>query len=56
MNIPKFLQIWQGSEYTSGCNYVRILNILGFQVCQFSIYASVAQGSEYAQIWLNNAL
>ena len=32
------------------------MNIPGFRVCQVSAYASVAQGSEYARIWLNNAL
>ena len=32
------------------------LNIPGFRVLQVSAYASVAQGSEYALIWLNNAL
>ena len=36
-----------GSEYMSGYNYGRVLNILGFRVCQVSAYASVAQGSEY---------
>ena len=30
--------------------------IPGFRVCQVSAYASVAQGSEYVWIWLNNAL
>ena len=34
----------------------RVLNISGFRVCQVSAYASVAQGYEYALIWLNNAL
>ena len=46
----------QGSEYASGCIYEKALNILGFQVCQNSAYTSVAQGSEYAGIWMNNAL
>ena len=45
-----------GSEYMLGYNYGRVLNILGFPVCQVSAYARVAQGSEYAWIWLNNAL
>ena len=40
----------------------RVLNMsefwifLNFRVCQVSAYASIAQGSEYAWIWLNNAL
>ena len=33
-----------------------VLNISEFGVCQVSTYASVAQGSEYAWICLNNAL
>ena len=33
-----------------------LLNIPGFRVYQVSAYASVAQFSEYAGIWLNNAL
>ena len=37
-----------GSEYMLGYNYGRVLNILGFSVCQVSAYARVAQGSEYA--------
>ena len=40
----------------SRCNYGRVLNIPEFRVCQVSGYASVAQGSEYAVIWLNNSL
>ena len=47
LNISKFSWIWQGSEYASGCNYVRVLNIPGFRVCQVSAHASAAQGSEY---------
>ena len=47
LNICKFSWIWQGSEYASGCNYVRVLNIPGFRVCQVSAHASAAQGSEY---------
>ena len=43
-----FSQISQGSEYVSGCNYGKILNIPGFQVYQVSAYASVTQGFEYA--------
>ena len=42
-----------GSEYASGCNYGRVLNI---RVCQVSAYVNIAQGSEYVWIWLNNAL
>ena len=56
LNIHKFLWISHGSEYASGCNYGRVLNIPGFQVCQISAYATVAQGPEYASIRLNNAL
>ena len=41
-------QIWQNSEYASGCNYGRVLNIPGFRVYQVSAYARVAQGSECA--------
>ena len=40
--------MWQGSEYVSGCNHGRVLNILGIPVRQVSAYASVTQGSEYA--------
>ena len=40
----------------SECNYGRVLNIPEFRVCQVSAYANVAQGSEYAWIWLNDAL
>ena len=29
---------------------------VNFQVCQVSAYASIAQDSEYAWIWLNSAL
>ena len=56
LKIRKLSKIGQGSEYASGCIYERVLNILGFQVCQVSAYTSVAQGSEYAGIWMNNAL
>ena len=42
--------MWQGSENTLGCNYGRVLNIPGFQICQLSAYANVAQRSEYARI------
>ena len=31
-------------------------DIPGFQVCQVSAYAKVAQGFEYTWIWLNNVL
>ena len=40
------------SEY----NYGGVLNIPGFQVSQVFAYASVAQGPEYAWIWLNDDL
>ena len=40
----------------SGHNYGKVLNIPGFLVCHVSVYASVALGSEYAWIWLNDAL
>ena len=56
LNIPKFSLIWRGSDYLSGCNNGKVLNITGFRVCQVSAYASVAKGSEYAWIWLNNVL
>ena len=55
LNICKFSLIWQGSEYASGCNYGGVLNNPGLRVCQVSAYARVAQGSENALIWLNNA-
>ena len=48
--------MWQGSKYTSGCNYVRVLNSPRFWICQVSPYASVAQDYEYVWIWLNKAL
>ena len=57
LNNRKFSWIWQGSEYASGlqlwkgAEYSRIP-----QVYQVSAYASIAQGSEYAWIWLNDAL
>ena len=41
------MQLWKGSEY------FKIPGMPGFCVCQVS---SVAQDSEYAGIWLNNAL
>ena len=47
LNIPKFSLIWQDSEYAPGCNYGRVMNILGLHICQFSAYASIAQGSGY---------
>ena len=46
LNIHKFSLIWQGSEYALGCNYLRVLNIPGFRVCQVSAYANVPQGFE----------
>ena len=39
-----------------GYYYGMVLNIPGFWVCQVSAYASVAQGSEYVSIWLNDTL
>ena len=42
-------------KYGLGYNYGRILNILGFRICQVSAYACITQCSEYAWIWLNNA-
>ena len=48
--------MWRGSEYASKCNYRRILNIPGIQLCQVFAYVNVAQGSEYDWIWLNNAI
>ena len=39
-----------------GYNYGKVLNIPGFWVCQVCVYASVVQVSEYAWIWLNDAL
>ena len=56
LNTCKFSRKWQGSEYAWGCHYGTVLNIAGFQACQVSAYVSVAQGSENASIWLNNAL
>ena len=34
------------SEYASGCNYGRALNIPGFRIYQVSVYANVTQGFE----------
>ena len=61
LNVPEFWILESFHKYDRvlnmlGCNYRRFLNIPGFQVCQVSVYASIAQGSEYAWIWLNNAL
>ena len=56
LNIRKFAHTWQGSEYALGCNYRRVLNIPGFRLSQIFAYASVAEGSECAWIWLNNVL
>ena len=53
LKILKFSWIWQGSEYASGYNYGRVLNIPGFWVCQISAFANDAQGFEYAWIWLH---
>ena len=30
-----FSLIWQGSQYASGCNYERVLNIPGFRASRF---------------------
>ena len=49
-NIYIFSLIWQGSEYGSGCNCERVLNIPGFQVCLVFVYENVTQGSEYEWI------
>ena len=38
------MQLWQGSEYST------------IRECPVSAFASVTQGSEYAWIWMNNAL
>ena len=61
LNVPEFWILENFRKYDSvlnmlGCNYRRFLNIPGFQVCQVSTYVSIVQGSEYAWIWLNNAL
>ena len=40
----------------TGCNSGKVLNIPGFPVFQVSANSSIAKGSEYAGIWLNNAL
>ena len=50
-----FSEKWQDSEYASGCNYGRVLNIPGFRICQVSAYVSLTKSFEYAWIWLNNA-
>ena len=52
LNIRKFLLIWRGSEseYASGCNNGRILNIPGFHVSQVSAYVSVLNIPEYGWI------
>ena len=47
---------YDSSEYVSGWDFGRVLNIPGFRVYKISTYVSVSQGSEYAWIWLNNAL
>ena len=52
LNIRRFLLIWQGSEYASGCNYGRVLRIPGIWVCDVSACTSVAQGFEYVWIML----
>ena len=35
LNICKFSWIWQGSEYSSGCDYGRALDIPGFEYARF---------------------
>ena len=58
--------IWQGSEYTTVSKYVRVLNILGFSICQvsqenttsyrfltgywLSLRFCIYQGSKYARV------
>ena len=39
-----------------GMQLLKVLEISRFPACMVSAYANVAQGSEYAWIWLNNAL
>ena len=46
LNVHNFFLKKQGSEYTVGCNYGRVLNIPGFRVCQVSAYEIVVQDSE----------
>ena len=58
LNISDFWKFVNFRKYggvlnASGCNHERVSNIPGFGVCQISVYASVAQGSEYDWIWLN---
>ena len=52
--LPIFI-IWQSFEYVSGFNCERVLNILGFRICQISPCVSVTQGSDNVWIWMNNA-
>ena len=47
--------IWQLWKDKCIHNAGRVLNILGFQIYQVSTCASVAKGSAYGWIWLNNA-
>ena len=56
LSIRQFSLTWQFSECVGVQYYVRVLNIREFWVCQVSAYASVTKDSEYAWIWLNNAL
>ena len=45
LNVSEFWR-YQGSEYASGFEYARILNIPEFFICQYC----VTQGSEYAGV------
>ena len=49
-----YFRKYGNSEYASGRNYGRVLNIPGFRICYISAYVSVTQGYEYAWIWQNN--
>ena len=46
--------MYQDSEYVSGCNYRRVLNIPELPICQVNVNARITQSREYAWIWLNN--
>ena len=56
LNMSEFWIFVTFRKYALRFSYGKVLNIPGFRVCQVSAYASVAQGSEYSWIWLNNAL
>ena len=45
----------QSSEYASGCNYRKVLNIPGLTTRLVAAYAGVTQGCKDAWVWLNNA-